>query len=83
MLHMGYSFHTFCMAKFLSLQAKLGDKGNLSELVNLILTVADGTKMARFSRGAESAWALLQLNGSSHDSAKIKSLAPKIIGILW
>uniref|UniRef100_A0A9L0IM05 Divergent protein kinase domain 1A n=1 Tax=Equus asinus TaxID=9793 RepID=A0A9L0IM05_EQUAS len=43
--------------------AKLGDQGNLSELVNLILTVADGDKDGQVSLGeAKSAWALLQLN---------------------
>uniref|UniRef100_A0AAA9TK45 Divergent protein kinase domain 1A n=1 Tax=Bos taurus TaxID=9913 RepID=A0AAA9TK45_BOVIN len=44
-------------------KAKLGDQGNLSELVNLILTVADGDKDGQVSLGeAKSAWALLQLN---------------------
>lgn len=41
----------------------MGDQGNLSELVNLILTVADGDKDGQVSLGeAKSAWALLQLN---------------------
>nr|XP_020831048.1 protein FAM69A isoform X3 [Phascolarctos cinereus] len=44
-------------------KAKLGDQGNLSELVNLILSVADGNKDGRVSLPeAKSAWALLQLN---------------------
>ncbi|KAM9130121.1 divergent protein kinase domain 1A isoform 1-T1 [Pangshura tecta] len=42
---------------------RLGEQGNLSELVNLILSVADGNKDGRVSLPeAKSAWALLQLN---------------------
>ncbi|KAB1274642.1 Protein FAM69A [Camelus dromedarius] len=52
-----------CLSTKPSNQAKLGDQGNLSELVNLILTVADGDKDGQVSLGeAKSAWALLQLN---------------------
>ncbi|XP_023584332.1 LOW QUALITY PROTEIN: protein FAM69A-like [Trichechus manatus latirostris] len=44
-------------------KAKMGDQGNLSELVNLVLAVADGDKDGQVSLGeAKSAWALLQLN---------------------
>ncbi|NXC98152.1 FA69A protein, partial [Certhia brachydactyla] len=43
-------------------KAKLGEQGNLSELVNLILSFADGNKDGRVSLPeAKSAWALLQL----------------------
>lgn len=43
-------------------QAKLGEQGNLSELVNLILSFADGNKDGKVSLPeAKSAWALLQL----------------------
>uniref|UniRef100_A0A2K5X703 Divergent protein kinase domain 1A n=3 Tax=Macaca TaxID=9539 RepID=A0A2K5X703_MACFA len=52
-----------CLSTKPNNQAKLGDQGNLSELVNLILTVADGDKDGQVSLGeAKSAWALLQLN---------------------
>nr|XP_033772959.1 divergent protein kinase domain 1A isoform X2 [Geotrypetes seraphini] len=44
-------------------KAKLGDQGNLPELVGLILSVADGNKDGHVSLPeAKSAWALLQLN---------------------
>ncbi|XP_069088465.1 divergent protein kinase domain 1A isoform X2 [Pleurodeles waltl] len=44
-------------------KAKLGDQGNLPELVNLILSVADGNKDGHVSLPeAKSAWALVQLN---------------------
>ncbi|XP_069497914.1 divergent protein kinase domain 1A isoform X3 [Ambystoma mexicanum] len=44
-------------------KAKLGDQGSLSELVNLILSVADGNKDGHVSLSeAKSAWALVQLN---------------------
>ncbi|XP_061321485.1 divergent protein kinase domain 1A isoform X1 [Pezoporus flaviventris] len=44
-------------------KAKLGEQGNLSELVNLILSFADGNKDGRVSLPeAKSAWALLQLD---------------------
>ncbi|KAM5257218.1 divergent protein kinase domain 1A isoform 3-T3 [Ctenodactylus gundi] len=52
-----------CLSTKPNSQAKLGDQGNLSELVNLILMVADGDKDGQVSLGeAKSAWALLQLN---------------------
>ncbi|KAG9278834.1 protein FAM69A-like [Astyanax mexicanus] len=45
------------------LKAKVGEQANLSSLVSLILTVADGNKDGRVSLPeAKSAWALLQLN---------------------
>ncbi|MEE6495678.1 hypothetical protein FKM82_002110 [Ascaphus truei] len=44
-------------------KTKLGDQGNLRELVNLILAAADGNKDGHVSLPeAKSAWALLQLN---------------------
>lgn len=44
-------------------KTKLGDQGNLNDLVNLILAAADGNKDGHVSLPeAKSAWALLQLN---------------------
>ncbi|XP_065265922.1 divergent protein kinase domain 1A isoform X2 [Emys orbicularis] len=52
-----------CLSTKPNNQRKLGEQGNLSELVNLILSVADGNKDGRVSLPeAKSAWALLQLN---------------------